>query len=90
MHQPAFEQATHCGGVSPAVGMPEHDGVALIKAVRVHDPQVSFVAMSALPSRNLAMVEHIGVYAVLQKPLGVSQLLSVISGLYQFRNGKLG
>jgi len=65
------------------VVMPEHGGVALIYAVRAIDPLIPIVAMSALPSSNLAMVEKIGANALIHKPLEISPLITVIAGLCQ-------
>lgn len=70
------------------VVMPEHGGVALIQAVRALDAHIPIVAMSALPSSNLEMMTALGANAMLQKPLEMSPLVSVLWALCQLHRSQ--
>ncbi|HWA86295.1 MAG TPA: ATP-binding protein, partial [Opitutus sp.] len=59
--------------------MPEMGGAALIRALRLLQPGLSFIATSGLQSENKAGEGELGVAEILAKPCGPKELLGTIA-----------
>src|SRR5262249_25111307 len=76
--------ATEIFAVLTDMMMPGMDGFAIIRALRVINPQVKIIAASGLPAGDtVAKASQVGVKHFLQKPYTTESLLKVLNEIQE-------